>query len=66
MEECEFLNICFFAKNCSDTGLKESYCDSAPLRCARFMVYQGVGVDKVPDELKPDEKMKAYEIIAEN
>ena len=66
MDKCEFLDICFFVKNSSDAGLKESYCDSNPLRCARFMVYQGIGTDKVPEELRPDEKMKAYEIIAEN
>lgn len=66
MDQCEFLDICFFAKNSGDSSLKDSYCDSNPLRCARFMVYQGAGVDKAPDELMPDEKMKAYEILAEN
>lgn len=65
MDQCEFLDICYFAKNVSDSGLKESYCDSNPLRCARFMIFQGVDESKVPDELMPDEKMKAYEILAE-
>lgn len=65
MEKCEFLDICFFAKNGSDTGLKESYCDSNPLRCARFMVYQGAENSNVPDDLMPDEKIKAYAILAE-
>lgn len=64
MDKCEFLDICFFVKNNSDAEIKELYCDSNPLRCARFMVYQGAGADQVPDDLKPDEKMKAYEIIA--
>lgn len=66
MDKCEFFDICNFVQNDSDAELKKSYCDSAPLRCARFMIYQGVSADKVPDELMPDEKMKAYEILAEN
>lgn len=66
MDQCEFIEICFFAKNGSDAALKESYCDSAPLRCARFMVYQGLDESKVPDDLMPDEKMKAYEVLAES
>ena len=64
MGECEFLEICFFAKNCKDLDLKGEYCDKNPLRCARFMVYQGAGTESVPDELMPNEKTKAYEILA--
>jgi hypothetical protein len=66
MDKCEFLEICVFAKSGSDTGLKESYCDSNPLRCARFMVYQGSGEENVPEDLMPDEKIKAYAILAES
>lgn len=66
MEECEFLDICYFAKNVNNEELKGAYCDSTPLRCARFMIYQGIGKDSVPDDLMPDEKMKAYTILAEN
>ena len=66
MGKCEFFEICSFSKSGSNQELKTSYCDGEPLRCARFMVYQGVGEDKVPEDMLPDEKMKAYEIIAEN
>ncbi len=66
MDQCEFLDICYFAKNVKDNEQKEAYCDSNSLRCARFMIYKGVGEDKVPNDLQPNEKMKAYEILAEN
>lgn len=66
MDQCEFGDLCYFAKNGKDAGLKKSYCDSNSLRCARFMVYQSSGESMVPDELMPDEKMKAYEILAKS
>ncbi|QEN04833.1 hypothetical protein EW093_08995 [Thiospirochaeta perfilievii] len=66
MDQCEFLDICSFAKDGNDTELKASYCDSNPLRCARFMVYQSLGAEKVPEDLMPDQKTDAYGIIAEN
>ncbi len=66
MDQCEFIDTCFYAKNSSDSVLKESYCDSNSLHCARFMVIQALGEDKAPNDLMPDEKMKAYGILAEN
>lgn len=64
MDQCEFLDVCYFVKNSGDDGLKEEYCNKNPLRCARFMIYQGADASKVPDDLKPDEKTKAYEVLA--
>ncbi len=66
MDQCEFLDVCFFVKNSEGSELKAAYCDSAPLRCARFMTYQALGEGVTPDDLMPDEKMKAYELLAEN
>lgn len=66
MDQCEFLETCFFAKNNEDSPLKESYCNSNPLHCARFMIFQALGEDKTPDDLMPDEKTKAYTLLAEN
>ncbi len=66
MDKCEFLDTCYFYKNSSDSPLKESYCDSNCLHCARFMVFQALGSDKAPDQLMPDEKMQAYALLAEN
>lgn len=66
MDKCEFIESCNFNKNGNNEELKKAYCDNEPLRCARFMIYQSLGESKVPDDLMPDEKMKAYEIIAEN
>ncbi|MGL1893775.1 MAG: hypothetical protein OCD02_19215 [Spirochaetaceae bacterium] len=66
MDKCEFFETCFFAQNVENTELKESYCNNNPLRCARFMIYQGLDESSVPGDLMPDEKMKAYEILANN
>ncbi len=66
MDQCEFLGVCSYVKNNEGSELKKDYCDSAPLRCARFMTYQGLGEDSTPDDLMPDEKMKAYALLAEN
>ncbi len=65
MDKCEFLGTCAFYKNNSGSDLIESYCNSAPLRCARYMIVQSLGEEKVPDDLKPDEKATAYAILAE-
>lgn len=66
MEQCEFIETCAFALNNKDSDLKGNYCDSNSLHCARFMVFQALGVDKAPDDLMPDEKTKAYALLAEN
>ncbi len=66
MDKCEFLETCYFYKNNDDSELKESYCNSNSLHCARFMVFQALGADKAPEDLMPDEKMKAYALLAEN
>ncbi len=65
MNKCEFLDTCYFYKNNGDSPLKESYCDSNSLHCARFMVFQALGESNTPDDLVPDEKIKAYALLAE-
>ncbi len=49
MDKCEFLETCYFYKNNDDSELKESYCNSNSLHCARFMVFQALGADKTPE-----------------
>ena len=44
--------------------LLEKYCGSNNLRCARYMVFQALGISEIPDGLYPDEKAKAYESIS--
>jgi methyl-accepting chemotaxis protein len=45
--------------------MKEEYCLSNNLHCARYMVAMAVGEDRVPADLYPHEKDKAYTLIAE-
>lgn len=66
MDQCEFIETCVFAVNNADSALRETYCNSNSLHCARFMVYQALGVDKAPDDLMPDDKTSAYTLLAEN
>jgi hypothetical protein len=71
MSDCEISKTCpFFNDKMSSmpadaAKLKEDYCTSNSLHCARFMIYQAVGEAKIPGDLLPTEKDKAYPIIAE-
>ncbi len=72
MGECEFTEGCLFYKGGMEADesrtaeLKEKYCMSNSLHCSRFLVASAVGEDSVPGDLFPDEKEKAYIVIAEN
>ena len=71
MSNCEIAKTCpFYNDKMSDMPdnadkLKEDYCNSNNLHCARFMVFQAIGEDKIPGDLLPNEKEKAYPLIAE-
>ncbi len=71
MGECEFFKGCtFFQENPVEKPdkieeLKEKYCRNNSLNCARYMIAQAVGKEKIPPHLSPDEKTIAYQIIAE-
>ncbi|MDA3850623.1 MAG: hypothetical protein PF447_05070 [Spirochaetaceae bacterium] len=70
MANCEIYDKCPFGQGkMTDTPdidkLKQEYCESNSLHCARYMVATSVGEDKVPGDLYPDEKDKAYLAIAE-
>ena len=65
MDQCEFFETCIFVETDKGASFKESYCNSNSLRCARYMITQALGADKVPEDLLPDEKAKAYAILAE-
>ncbi len=70
MEPCEYTSICpFYAGTLSGRDdaeeLKRNYCLANALRCARFIIYQALGPERVPADLYPDEKAKAYEVIAQ-
>jgi len=70
MAECELIDKCpFFNKQLVNKDdkieeLKEKYCKTNCLHCARYMIVTAVGKEAVPSDLAPDEKTKAYEIIS--
>ncbi len=70
MGECEFINKCpFFNSQLADDEetrefMKEKYCKTNNLNCARYMIALAVGSEAVPENLYPNEKEKAYEIIS--
>lgn len=72
MGQCEFIEKCpfFLGKLAEKPGqieeLKENYCESNNLNCARYMIAQSVGKEHMPADLYPDEKIVAYQVIAEN
>ena len=45
--------------------MKEKYCRNNNLNCARYMVVNALGKEKMPAELYPHEKDRAYMVIAE-
>jgi len=71
MNECEFIEKCPFfqgklaEKPVETEELKEKYCKNNNLNCARYMIVQAAGPEKMPEDLYPDEKIIAYQIIAE-
>ena len=70
MAECELIDKCpFFNKHLENddatvTSLKEKYCKTNNLNCARYMIATALGSEAVPEDLNPTEKIKAYEIIS--
>jgi len=71
MAECEFIEKCpFFQGKLADKPveveeLKEKYCKSNNLNCARYMIANALGKEHMPADLYPHEKDVAYRVIAE-
>jgi hypothetical protein len=72
MAECEFIDKCpFFNDKLGNIPekvdeLKAKYCRNNNLNCARYMVVNALGKDKMPADLYPHEKERAYMLIAES
>jgi len=71
MANCEIYDSCPYAQGQvngredeRDT-LLEKYCNASSLHCARYMIHSTLGAENVPADLFPDEKDKAYLVIAE-
>lgn len=72
MGECEFINTCPFfndeleGRETDIEKLKNDYCRTNSLHCARYIVAITLGKERMPPNLYPDEKDRAYMIIAES
>ncbi len=69
MTECEFIDKCpFFNELSSEDNkiedMKQKYCRTNNLNCARYMIAMAVGSEHVPVDLYPNQKDKAYKIIS--
>jgi len=71
MADCELLKGCLFFndKMSIESGMgaiyKKNYCQSDNSKCARYMVAQQLGREKVPTNLYPNMIDRAKKIIAE-
>lgn len=71
MSDCEFIATCPFFNDKlenmpADTdALKVKFCRTNNLNCARYMVATALGQEKMPPNLHPDEKDRAFIVIAE-
>jgi hypothetical protein len=72
MGECEFIDKCPFfngalkGDEAKIEAMKDKYCRNNNLNCARYMVANSIGKEKMPPDLFPDEKERAYQRIAED
>ena len=70
MAECEYISTCPFPQgNMQDRdydldAMMDEYCRANNLHCARYMVSMALGETEVPADLYPDEKTRAYQLIA--
>jgi len=62
--QCEFFNGKLPSMPADTEALKQNYCLSNPLHCARYLVGNALGADKMPADLLPPDKVRAYGIIA--
>jgi len=71
MSNCEFNERCAFfneklpAMPPHVDALKQKYCLSNNLHCARYLVANALGPARMPQDLFPDHRDRAYTIIAE-
>jgi hypothetical protein len=72
MQECELIGSCPFYNDKLKgdieqiNSMKTIFCKTNNLNCARYMIFTAIGVENIPDELFPNEKTRAYEVISQN
>ena len=66
---CEHSNICYIIKHMSNVVpftinmIKAKYCELNKNKCARYKLLQVFEVGKIPDDLWPNDDMKAMELL---
>ena len=66
---CEYIIDCAFyiksAKTLPDEGeeVKSAYCFGDYPKCSRLLVRQAIGVENVPDDMRPDDNEMAEQIL---
>ncbi|MBC9785691.1 hypothetical protein H1S01_14460 [Heliobacterium chlorum] len=71
MSICEKINKCpFFHDKMPNMPalaerFKQKYCQDHPQSCARYLVAQKLGGDKVPANLFPNQTERAHQILGE-
>lgn len=69
MADCQCLPTCiFFNDRMADmpamaSSMKRRYCQGDNSQCARFMVFSALGKEKVPNDLFPNNVVKAKLIL---
>ncbi len=69
MHECELKDSCPFfqgklkSDKDQDETMKEKYCLTNNLNCARYMVFTARGAESIPEDLFPHQKDRAYECL---
>ena len=69
MMECSLTQHCIFFNSKMNVDeetrsrLIEKMCKDNYSSCARYMIYESLGSDKVPDNLRPDMKLEAVSIM---
>ena len=70
MNDCEFMIDCSFFNDRLQGEkeqrelLKSKYCSGTNLNCARYMVILAAGQERMPENLFPHQKDRAYEAIS--
>ena len=64
-ERCSFFNGKLPSMPADVDAIKAKYCLSNNLHCARYIVANALGPARMPADLFPPQKDRAYEIIAQ-
>jgi len=71
MAQCELVQGCFFTMDFSNNMpsrlavIKRTYCNKDFVKCARFMVFNSHGMEKIPNDLDPSDVELAERIISQ-